>query len=190
MSAGRRLGRERIRDIAAGAAACAVAATIVGGASAAAIALTGAADDARRLLRFGFAGLERTPAEVLRIAAHNARLVGGVLLCALLAPRLPPRARALVTLLLAAVLAVNAVAVGVALGAYGGRLIRLVALHVPVELAALAVAGGAYLSTGAYVSASRQPLRGFELVCVAALCAALLVIAAALETYAPLGGLP
>jgi hypothetical protein len=154
----------------------------VAGLGATVIAFSGLADDARRTLRFGFGGLERTPTEALGIAAHNARIAAGTLLCAMIAPRLPRCARALVALMLATVLAFNAATVGVAVGAYGGRVAAAIAFHLPVELAALALAGGAYLST------SRRPLAPVELLQVAALCALLLIIAAALETYPPLGG--
>jgi hypothetical protein len=178
-----RLAVERLRDIAARAAACAAAAALVAAVSAAVIAVSGLADDVRRTLRFGFGGLERTPAEVLRIAAHNARFAAGTLVCAALAPRLPRRTRAIVALMLATVLAFNAAAVGIALGAYGGRGAAAIALHLPVEFAALSVAGGAYLST------SRRALSPAELLYVAVLCLLLLVVAATLEAYLPLGGI-
>jgi hypothetical protein len=178
------LAPERLGDIAVRAAACAAAAALVAALSATVIAVSGLADDVRRTLRFGFGGLDRTPAEVLGIAAHNARFAAGPLLCAMIAPRLPRCARAIVGLMLGSVLALNAVAVGVALGAYGPRVAAAIALHLPVEFAALAVAGGAYLST------SRRPLGPVELVYVAVLCVLLLVVAAALETYLPLGGIP
>jgi hypothetical protein len=182
MRSSSRLARERLRDIAGGAAACAAAAALVAAVSAAVIAVGGLAEDVRRTLRFGFGGLERTPAEVLRIAAHNARFAAGTLLCAVLAPRLPRLTRALVALILTTVLAFNAAALGVALGAYGGRVAAAIALHLPVEFAALSVAGGAYLST------SRRALSRAELLYVAILCVLLLVIAATLEAYLPLGG--
>lgn len=178
-----RLAPERLRDIAAGAAACAAAAAVLVALSATAIVVSGLADDTRRTLRFGFGGLERTPIEALRVAAHNARFAAGTLLCAVIAPRLPRRARALVALMLATVLGFNAAAVGVALGAYRGRVAAAIAFHLPVEFAALSLAGGAYVST------SRRPLSRAEVVGVAVLCALLLVFAATLEIYLPLGGI-
>jgi hypothetical protein len=81
--------------------------------------------------------------------------------------------------LLAIVLAANAGLVGVALGAYGAR---LAAPHLPVELAALTLAGAAYMH------ASRQALGMVTIAVVAATCALLLVIAATLETYVAPGG--
>ena len=58
-----------------------------------------------------------------------------------------------------------------------------IALHLPLELAALSLAGGAYMSGKPTTTA---PARALAL--VAALCALLLALAATLETYAPLGG--
>ena len=144
--------------------------------------LTGVADEVRRALRFDFAGVEQTPAAALRIALQNARLVAAALLCAVVVPRLPQPARLLADVVLAVVLAANAGLVGVALGAYGARLAVATAPHLPVELAALSLAGGAYMH------ARRQPLGAVELAAVAATCALLLVIAATLETYVALGG--
>ena len=62
------------------------------------------------------------------------------------------------------------------------RLAIATALYLPLELAALCLAGGAYMH------ARRQPLGRVELAAVAATCALLLVIAATLETYVRLGG--
>lgn len=162
---------------------CACAAMLVLAAAAAAVALTGLADDARRALRFGFGGVERTPAEALRLAIHNAHLAAGTLLCAIAAPRLPAPARLLIDLMLAALLALNAGLVGVALGAYGLRVAAATALHLPLEFAALTLAGGAYMST------SKHQLDARTVACLTALCALLLAGAATLETYASLGGL-
>ena len=60
----------------------------------------------------------------------------------------------------------------------GSALAAAIALHLPLEFAALSLAGGAYMST------SKQPLGTRALACVAALCALLLACAATLETYA------
>jgi hypothetical protein len=170
-------------EIAAGAAICAAAAGVVLATAAAGPALTGLGDDARRALHFGFAGVERTPDEALRLAIHNARFAAGTLLCAIAAPRLPARARLLVDLMLMSLLAGNAGLVGIALGAYGQQLAAAIALHLPLELAAFSLAGGAYMST------SKQPLGSRALAGVAALCTLLLACAATLETYRPPGGL-
>jgi hypothetical protein len=170
-------------DIAAGALVCAGAAVLVLAAAAVAVALTGLGDDARRALRFGFGGVERTPGEALRLAIHNARFAAGTLLCAIAAPRLAARVRLLVDLMLASLLAFNAGLVGVALGAYGLRVAAATALHLPLEFTALSLAGGAYMST------SKQPLGARALAYVAAVCALLLAGAATLETYVSLGAL-
>jgi hypothetical protein len=172
-----------VTDSAAAAAVCAAAAVLVIAVAAGAVALSGQGDDARRALRLGFGGVERTPGEALRLAIHNARFAAGTLLCAIAAPRLPTRTRQCVDLMLMSLLAVNAGIVGVALGAYGQRVAAAIALHLPLEFAALSLAGGAYMQ------ASQQPLGARALACIAALCALLLSAAATLETYVPLGGL-
>jgi len=172
-----------VTDIAADAAVCAAAAVLVIAAAATMVALTGLEDAARRALRFDFAGVQRTPGEALQIVIHNARFAAGTLLVAIAAPRLAGPARLVVDLMLTSLLAVNAGLVGVALGAYGGRVAAAIALHLPLEFTALSLAGGAYLQ------ASKQPLGTRALACVAALCTLLLACAATLETYRPLGGL-
>ena len=172
----------RARDLASAALCCATAATLLIACGAGAVALSGLADEARRALRFDFAGVEQTPAAALRIAVQNARLVAAALLCAAIVPQRPQPARLVADAGLALVFAANAGFVGLALGAYGARLSAATALHLPLELAALCLAGGAYMH------ARRQPLGRVELAAVAATCALLLVIAATLETYVRLGG--
>ena len=85
------------------------------------------------------------------------------------------------TSLLVALLVLNAGRVGLAIGAYGTRAIRATAAHLPLELAAMSLAGGAYMQ------ACRQPLTARALAVVAAASALLLVAAATLETYASPG---
>lgn len=170
-----------IHGIAAGAIRCATAAVTVLVLASAAVPLAGLADEARKTLRFGFGGVEQSPSEVARLAIHNARFAGGTLLCAGLAPRLTKHARRAVDLLLGGLLTFNAAAVGIAIGAYGTRTITATAIHLPVEFAALSLAGGAYMQ------ACKQPLSARELAAVAAATALLLVAAAALETYASIG---
>jgi hypothetical protein len=177
------IGRSaRAGDLAAGALICVGAATLIAACGTAAVAITGVADEVRRALSFDFAGVEQTPATAVLIALENARLVAAALLCAAVVPRLPQPARLLVDVVLAGVLAGNAGLVGVALGAYGTRLAIATAPHLPVEFAALSLAGSAYMRT------SRRPLGAAELAVVAATCALLLVMAATLETYVRLGG--
>ena len=172
------------REIAACALMCAAAATVVAACGAAAVAIADVADDIRRSLRFDFAGAPRTPAAALQIAVQNARLVAAALLCAAVVPRLPRSARLLADVVLAVLLVANAGLVGVALGAYGPRLAVAIAPHLPAELAALLLAGGAYMH------ASRHPVSAVALAVIAATCALLVVIAATLETYVAPGGAP
>jgi hypothetical protein len=171
-----------IAEITAGAVTCAAAATLIAATSAFAVALTGLPDDARRVLGFGFGGVAHTPDDAGRILLHNARFVAGPLLCAVLRPRLPTAAGAAVDLLLVTVLTLNAGVIGIAVGAYGERLVTTSALHATPECAALALAGGAYMS------ARQQAIRFAPLAAIAALCTLLLTGAAALETYVSPGG--
>lgn len=169
------------RGVVVAAVACAATSVAIAVATAVAIKLGGVADDARRALRFGFDGLASAN-DGARVALDNGRIVAGVLLCAMLAPRLTARARTLVDIVLGMVLLANAGALGVALGAYGSRVARAIAPHLPFELAALSLAGGAYLH------ARTRPLRARVLAALAASCALLVIAAATLETYVSAGG--
>jgi hypothetical protein len=160
---------------------CATAAAAVGVATAGGVRLVGLADDARRMLDFSFQGLPRTHEEMAALALHNARVGGGVLLCAALAPHLARPARRTVDVGLAALLVGNAAEIGLAIGAYGRRVLAAIALHLPLELAALSIAGGAYMQ------ACKRPLSRQLLATTAAASGALLLGAAALETYPPIG---
>jgi hypothetical protein len=149
-------------------------------AMAAGVQLAGLADDTRRMLGFRFGGVRSTPGEAATLALHNARLAAGVLLCAALAPHLARPVRRAVDVGFAALLAGNAAAIGLAIGAYGWRVIAATALHLPLELAALSLAGGAYMQ------ACKRPLSRPALCATAATSGALLLAAAALESYAPI----
>jgi hypothetical protein len=164
-------------DIAMGAITCWAVAALLTLSAAAAVRLTGAGDEIRDSLRLSFAGVDRTPGEALGIALQNGRIAAATVLCALTVPRLPGIARRVVDAVLAAVLTFNALIVGLALGAYGERLVGTTAAHLPIEFAALSVAGGAYLS------ARRRPLRSPSLAYIGALSSALVVVAAIAETY-------
>jgi hypothetical protein len=142
------------------------------------VTLSGLADETRAALGFGFEGVDSSPAEVAVIALHNAKIAGEVLLCAALAPHVTERARDGVGLLVAVVLGLNAAAIGLAIGAYGTRALRGLAPHAPLELAALSLASGAYLH------ACKQRLPLLALMVVACTSGILLVVGAALETYA------
>jgi hypothetical protein len=142
------------------------------------VTLSGLADETRAALGFGFDGVDSSPAEAAAIAMHNARIAGTVLLCAALAPHLTHHARCCLGLVIAVVLGLNAAAIGVAISAYGMRALRALAPHAPLELAALSLASGAYLY------ACKQRVTLLALVVVACTSTILLVVGAALETYA------
>ena len=73
--------------------------------------------------------------------------------------------------------AFNVCVVGAALGAYGTRMAAAMLPHGPLELAAFA------LALALYLRARQGPLAPRRLAAVAPACIALLVVAAALETY-------
>jgi hypothetical protein len=157
------------------------AATVVVAAVAALITRALDADGARELLGLRFAPPAREPGEALQIAATNVRYVAAPLVAAWAVTSTPcPRLPLDVTLALVFVL--NVAAVGVALGAYGPRALHSIAAHWPPELAAFAVAGGAYLG------ARRGRRAGRSLIPVALLALALVALGAVLETYAQIGG--
>lgn len=171
-------------ELARGAALCPGAAALVIAGVGAAVRLTGQAGAARRLLDLAFLGLPHSASQALAIAAHNARFAAAILLGALLAPRAAPPLRVLLHVYLVLLLVLNAAAVGVVIGAYGNRAATALLGHLPLELAALSLAGGAYLT------ALRSSLTGRALTAVAAVCSVLLLAAAALETYVSAGGGP
>src|SRR3954463_1976372 len=98
-------------DVLASGALCAAAAVLVVATSALVVAVSGLADDTRRALGFSFSGLDRSPAEVARVALHNSRLAAGTLVCAAARPRIQAPLRVALDLVLAAVLALNAAVV-------------------------------------------------------------------------------
>jgi hypothetical protein len=170
----------RYRDlegVGTGAVTCGAAALLLVLSGAAAVRLAGTGDEIRDSLQLSFAGVDRTFEEALRIALQNGRIAAATLLCAVTVPRLLRRARVVIDCMLAAVLAVNALIVGLALGAYGERLALSTAAHLPTEFAALSVAGGAYLS------GRRRPLGPHSLAYAGGLSGVLLVAAAVAETY-------
>jgi hypothetical protein len=169
----------------AGSLTCAASILAVVTGAAVTVILTGLPHEVRRALGFGFGGLPRSPRQALQIALDNGRLAAGTLICALVVPHLPPSTRRVLDLSLALLLALNAAAIGVAFAGYGRRVLAAVALHLPLELAALSLAGGTYLST------RRHPIGLATLSRVAVLCLLLLMAAATVETYvSPLGGRP
>jgi hypothetical protein len=162
------------------AARVALAALAVIAATALLVSTSGADHRARDLLGLRFAGPGGHPADALQIAATNLRLVAAALIAAW-AVRGRPQLRWPLDATLAVVAALNVAAAGLALGAYGDRLLASVALHSPLELAAFSLAGGAYL-------AARAGEFGAGRLAVAAGMAVVLVAAgAALETYVEIG---
>lgn len=170
--------RTTIGAITTAAARCAAIAASVVVVTALAVTVSGLGEETRAAVGFGFAGVDRSPAEAAGIALHNAKIAGGVLLCAAITPRLTRCSRGLLDLVIAIVLALNAAAVGIAIGAYGSRALRALAPHAPLELAGLSLAGGAY------THARKQPLTLVALAIVECASGLLLVVAATLETYA------
>ena len=162
--------------------ACAGTEALVIACSAAAVRLTGIADEVQHAFRLSFAGVERTPGEAAAIALQNGRIAAAALLCSLAVHRLAGRVRMIVDVVLAAVFVLNVAAIGLALGAYGERLVAATAAHVPIELAALSLTGGTY------VSARRRRVPPRALACVSGATVVLLAAAAAAETYASGGG--
>ena len=148
-----------------------------------------AAAPARRLLDFPFAGLEARPETALSILATNLRLLLATLTAAVIvqSPWCTPRDghRSVIGTLVVSTLdafvalqgAFNVCIIGAALGAYGSRMAAAMLPHGPLELAAFA------LALALYLQARRGPLPPRRLAAVAPSCLALLVAAAALETY-------
>jgi hypothetical protein len=129
-----RLARDSLALVAAGMALGALAAALV------------AAVGAQAALR-GWYGLDPAhPAGVTAdvVLRRNLTLVAGVLAAAVTVASWP-RLRAALDALLALVLGGNSVLVGAALGAYGNPLLRLIAPHAALELAAAAAAAAGYL---------------------------------------------
>lgn len=137
------------------------------------------AREARELLPLGFGHVPATPRTVLSIALANARVALVPLALSLLAPQ-GPVMRVAGDCALAAMAAFNAAELGAAVAGYGPRALAALAPHAPVELAAFALVGGAYLE------GRHRPLGLRRLAPVAALALLMLLLAAALETYVQL----
>lgn len=168
-------GDQRQVAIAASGALCGLATVTLIAGAAETVRLTGAEEQARHLLQFGFDGVPRSPWQMASIALHNARLVVGAIVGAAVVPHTCRRVRLAFDFLLGSVLVLNGSAIGIAIGAYGAR---IVAPHLPLEIAATSAAGGVY------VRSRTAPVAGTALTVVALGSVALLILAAALETYA------
>lgn len=136
----------------------------------------------RHMLGLGFAGLPATPATALGIFGHNAAIAATPLLAALYVPRMGPRLRVALTVVLATALGVNVIVVGAALGAYGPTAVAALAPHVSFEFAAFA------LVAGAYMQACRHAVAAGPLLATSAAAGALLAVASLLEVFvSPIG---
>jgi hypothetical protein len=144
------------------------------------VAALGAGAWTRDQLDFRFAEPARRADLALATAASNARLAAAALLAASAVQR-RPSLRAPLDSALGLLAAANLGLIGAAVGAYGRPLLESVALHGPLELAAFAVCGAAYLT------ARRQQLTGRTLVAASGISFALLALAAAGETYVQIG---
>jgi hypothetical protein len=159
------------------AAACWGAAASLAIASAGVVIGCGLGHGARHRLGFEFGGVPRTPGEAIGIAVHNGWMAALALISAAIVPRVDAPARAFLDASLAMLLIVNATVVGITVGAYGGRAFTTLAPHAPIEFAALALGGGAYMH------ARKQAVPVATLAVTALLSASLLAAAALLETY-------
>jgi hypothetical protein len=135
---------------------------------------------ARTQLVLNFDESPRQPGAAVNVATANLRLAAATLIAAW-AVRQCPRLGLFLDVALGLVAALNLAIVGLALGGYGVRLLGSVALHGPVELAAFALCGSAYLA------ARQRALTGRRLATAGGLAAALLALAAITETYLQLG---
>lgn len=117
------------------------------------------------------------PGRVLTLAAHNIPIAAWPLLLGLLGVGSEPRARRGADILVGACLLANTLPVGAAVGVYGARLLPYVP-QLPIEWAALAVGYGGWLVQ------RRRVMSGGERLLSLALVIVVLVLAAALETYA------
>ena len=173
MSAQRSLAHEACR--------VALATLALASATAFVVWVVGNGDELREQLGFRFDGPTRQTRDALESAASNGRLAAAQLLAAWVVAS-HRRLRRPLDVTLALVLLLNTTAVGIALGAYGSRLLASVALHGPLELAAFSLAGGAYL-------AARVGELGAGRLAIAAGVAVVLVAAGAVgETYVRIGG--
>jgi hypothetical protein len=158
--------RDAARVTAAGAALAAIAALVV--------VVVGAGHALRGWYRLH----PSSPSSVTaaHVFSNNAKVCGLALLVAVYL-RFWPRVRWVSDPVLALLLAVNAVLVGAALGAYGAPLLRLIAAHATLELLAAGAAGAGYLR------ARRETVPLASLAWCAVTTAGLLLAAAILEAH-------
>lgn len=146
-------------------------------------------DEARAWLAFPFTGVPARFSEAAVIFANNAWLLAVILAATLIAhsARLDRRVgdrrsmwRLLVACcdaLLAWLVVSNVLVIGAALGSYGVRMLEAMLPHGPLELAAFA------LALGAYLQARHGRLSARQFATIAVIATSLLVAAALLETF-------
>lgn len=170
-------------DLRGSACTCAAVATALALVASVAVVASGSRGRVRNGLDLRFAEPVRDASQAIDIAVQNGRLAAAGLLAAAVVSRIPAT-RPVLDLVLGAVLALNASLFGLALGAYGLRLLAAVALHLPFELCAFSLAGGSYLQ------ARRAARPGASLPALAGVCVLLLAVAALAESYLTLTGAP
>jgi hypothetical protein len=141
------------------------------------------AAEVRQRLGFRFAGVPAKPDAALSIFAANARLLAVVFAAiALTQVQWSERAGALLLAVtdtvLALEVALNAIVIGAALGAYDTRMLAAVLPHGPIELAVFSLALAVYLRGRRFHLPVRRVAR------VGAVCVSGLALAATLETFA------
>jgi len=144
-------------------------------AAAAAVAVPGLAPAVREALDFALVPTAGSVGEMLGILATNARAALFVVAAAWCAGRLR-HVRAVGDVLIAGQAALNCIAVGAALGAYGPRALSWL-VHLPLEWAALA------LVLTAYLESRRRPLPATALLAALLAALAVLTVAAAAESF-------
>jgi hypothetical protein len=161
---------------------------IAGGVSAVAISLT-AAHSVQRLLGFTFAGVKPSLGAAASIFLNNARLasvpLGFALILSLTRGSQGARGewtlrawRAAMDAIVAIGVLVNVVLVGASVGAYGGRMVRALLPHGPLEVLAFAAV------LAAYTTARRERHCDWRAIVLTTVgCLATLAASAILETY-------
>jgi hypothetical protein len=176
-------GRRRILVVAGLIAATLIAAVAL----IAAVTRVAFAAQARGWLGYRFPGVPARPDTAVIIFTHNVIALSGVLGLLLIAQlaahtadgpgRVQRAVQAGGDLILAAAVAANTLVVGVAIGAYGTRMVGAVLPHGPVELAADT------LAIALYLHGRRQTLPARQIAATITSCVALLAVAAVLETF-------
>lgn len=139
--------------------------------------IPGLDDTVRTVVSVQLTGIPHTLSQAASIAANNLLIAGSILLVAVLQPRVGRLGRLVCDGLVVSIVARSALLVGAVIGATGSPIAPFL-VHLPFEWAGVGVAAGAWLH------ARRTALTRRELLSLAAVCLVLLLIAAAIETYA------